>query len=136
MRTKQVYIVQYNDCGNVLIEGKIYSGKSVRDAVSKYDSSQGTDMEAFANENIKLNAKYVLDYVDLQDLIAFDSCLDTFISDQYDDNRKIQYREIEEPILLGTNEYNRFIVLDGYHRVLQTLYNNEDNILAYKKLSA
>jgi hypothetical protein len=131
----KIKAVSMRDGGNLLVLGEIYSGKKVRDAVSKYDSSQGTDMEAFAKENIKLNDKYVLEYVDVQDLIPSDSCLDTFISDQYDDSRKVQYREIEEPILLGTNEYNRLIVLDGYHRVLQTIYNNEDKILAYKKLS-
>jgi len=126
---------KFNLGGNVeeFYIGSEYSGKQVRNIVSKYDSQEGTDMEGFALSYIKLKDKYILDYVNIERLIENDSNLHTYIADEYNPNNDVEYDEIRQPILLGTNEYSKQenTVLDGYHRILQQLYNNEEDIFAF-----
>jgi GNAT superfamily N-acetyltransferase len=128
----------YDKGGDIdkLIIGKTYSGKQVRDIVSKYESQEGTDMQGFAISYIKLKDNYILDYVDIQKLIENDIDLKAFISDEYNPNENIEYDKIRQPILLGTNEYSKKqnTVLDGFHRVLQALYNKDKKIVAFTNL--
>jgi hypothetical protein len=129
--------IRYKDGGNVdLIYGEIYSGKQVRDIVSKYGSQQGTDMIDFTTENIKIKDKYILDFVKVRLLIDNDINLHTFISEEYEPGNKVNYQEITEPILLGYDKWDNTpnVVLDGYHRVLQASYNNQEEILAFINL--
>ena len=130
--------IKFDNGGNVneFIIGKTYSGKQVRDIVSKYESQEGTDMQGFAISYIKLKDNYILDYVDIQKLIENDIDLKSFISDEYNPNENIEYDNIRQPILLGTNEYSKKqnTVLDGYHRVLQALYNKDKKIVAFVNL--
>jgi len=132
------YHKKYKNGGetNELIIGKTYSGKQVRDIVSKYESQEGTDMQGFAISYIKLKDNYILDYVDIQKLIENDIDLKAFISDEYNPNENIEYDYIRQPILLGTNEYSKKqnTVLDGFHRVLQALYNKDKKIVAFINL--
>jgi hypothetical protein len=123
---------------NKFIIGKTYSGKQLRDIVSKYESQEGTDMGGFANENIRLKDNYILGQIDIQKLIESDTDLESFISDEYNPNDNVEYDYIRQPILLGTNEYSRKenIVLDGYHRVLQALYNKDKKIVAFINLDS
>jgi hypothetical protein len=123
---------------NKFIIGKTYSGKKLRDIVSKYESQEGTDMGGFANENIRLKDNYILGQIDIQKLIESDTDLESFISDEYNPNDNVEYDYIRQPILLGTNEYSRKenIVLDGYHRVLQALYNKDKKIVAFINLDS
>jgi len=107
-----------------------YSGKKVRDIVSEYDSQEGTDMKEFAIDNIKLKDKYILDYVNIEGVIENDSILHTYISQEYEPKNEVEYKAIEKPILLG----NKNLVVDGFHRILQALYNKEDEILSFIKL--
>ena len=127
--------IRFDTGGNVdeFYIGKTYSGKQVRDIVSKYESQEGTDMEGFAVSHIKIKDKYILDYVDIETLIQNDSYLHTFITDQYNPNNDVDYEDIRQPILLGTDEYSKQknTVLDGYHRILQQLYNKESKIFAF-----
>jgi len=118
--------------------GKTYSGKQLRDIVSKYESQEGTDMRGFANENIILKDNYILGQIDIQKLIENDMDLESFISEEYNPNDNVEYDYIRQPILLGANEYSRKpnIVLDGYHRVLQALYNKDKKILAFINLDS
>ena len=136
---KDLPLISYYKQGgetNELIIGKTYSGKQVRDIVSKYESQEGTDMQGFAISYIKLKDNYILDYVDIQKLIENDIDLKAFISDEYNANENIEYDYIRQPILLGTNEYSKKqnTVLDGYHRVLQALYNKDKKIVAFTNL--
>ncbi len=130
--------IKFDNGGNVneFIIGKTFSGKQVRDIVSKYESQEGTDMQGFAISYIKLKDNYILDYVDIQKLIENDIDLKSFISDEYNPNENIEYDNIRQPILLGTNEYSKKqnTVLDGYHRVLQALYNKDKKIVAFVNL--
>ena len=127
--------IRFDEGGNIdeFYIGKTYSGKQVRDIVSKYESQEGTDMEGFAVSHIKIKDKYILDYVEIERLIQNDSSLHTFITDQYNPNNDVDYEDIRQPILLGTDEYRKQknIVLDGYHRILQQLYNKESKIFAF-----
>ena len=123
---------------NKFIIGKTYSGKEIRDIVSKYESQEGSDMESFANESIRLKDNYILGQIDIQKLIESDTDLESFISDEYNPNDNVEYDYIRQPILLGKNEYSRKenIVLDGYHRVLQALYNKDKKIVAFINLDS
>ena len=122
-----------------LIIGKTYTGKEIRDIVSKYDSQEGTDMNQFSKDYINVKDKYVFDYANVQKLIQRDSDLKAFIDDEYDPKIEIDFQTIDTPILLGNGLYAQWqenVVLDGYHRILQALYNKDVKIPAFFKLNS
>ena len=122
-----------------LVSGNVYSGKEIRKIVSNYGSQEGTNMPEFASDYISLNDKYTLQSVSVEKLIKKDNDLKEFITDEYDPNANIPYSPIKEPILLGNGIYQQWkenVVLDGYHRVLQALYNKDEKILAFVKLNS
>jgi GNAT superfamily N-acetyltransferase len=134
--------IRYENGGLTLdkmLIGDIYSGVQVRNIVSKYGSSEGTDMVEFSKERIKEEDKYVLDYVSIDKLLERDIDLRTFIDSEKEYNG-LGYtpnaREITEPIILGDALYSSMsnVVIDGYHRILQSIINNQKKILAFIKI--
>ena len=134
--------IRYENGGLTLdkmLIGDIYSGVQVRNIVSKYGSSEGTDMVEFSEERIKEEDKYVLDYVSIDKLLERDIDLRTFIDSEKEYNG-LGYtpnaREITEPIILGDALYSSMsnVVIDGYHRILQSIINDKEKILALVKI--
>ena len=130
--------IRYDEGGSLdgLIIGNVYSGKKIRDIISNYGSQEGTNMNEFANDYIDLNDNYILGNVNIEKLIQNDVDLKSFISDEYDPNYNVPYSAIKNPILLGDGIYEQWkknVVLDGYHRVLQALYNKDKKITAFIK---
>ena len=116
-----------------LVFGSEYSGKTIQNIVSQYDSQEGTDMKEFAKQNIKSNVQYLYNLVSVNYLIQNDINLHTFISSEYDQQLNVDYQEIKEPLLLGNDPWDNTenVVLDGYHRILQALYNKQEKIPAF-----
>ena len=131
------YFDKYKTGGNVneFVIGKTYTGKEVKGIVSKYGSREGTDMNEFADEEINEDDKYILENVEISDLLQKDVNLKDYIKDELENYKK--GNKITEPILLGNDPFSmeKNVVRDGFGRTTQTIANGEKTILAFVKTS-
>jgi len=120
---------------NEFVIGKTYTGKEVKDIVSKYGSREGTDMNEFADEEINEDDKYILENVEISNLLQRDVNLKDYIKDELENYKK--GNKITEPILLGDDPFSmeKNVVRDGFGRTTQTIANGEKTILAFVKTS-
>jgi hypothetical protein len=120
---------------NEFVIGKTYTGKEVKGIVSKYGSREGTDMNEFADEEINEDDKYILENVEISNLLQRDVNLKDYIKDELENYKK--GNKITEPILLGNDPFSmeKNVVRDGFGRTTQTIANGEKTILAFVKTS-
>ena len=114
-----------------LVEGKEYKGKLVKLMLRK---ASFDNIDFF--EYIQDDDNYIFRQVDVKKLYAKDSTLADFVNtskDNFQEN-KYDYRwELQHPIVVGDTDWEKGIVLDGYHRISQTLANKENKLYAFVK---
>jgi hypothetical protein len=114
-----------------LVEGKEYKGKLVKSILSKA-SFYNTDFF----ENIGDDDNYVFRKVDVNKLYSKDRTLADFVDtskDDFQDNINDYRWELQHPIVVGDTDWEKGVVLDGYHRIAQTLANKGDKLYAFVK---
>lgn len=115
-------------------KGGVLSGKELKNYIKKSDYYRDTSFL----DNISDKDTYVLKNVDIDKQIQKDGTLSDFI---HHDTEKYQPNENEaewinkEPIIIGSNQWEDGIVLDGYHRIKQAKTNKEKKISAFVKKS-
>ena len=115
-------------------KGGVLSGKELKKYIKKSDYYRDTSFL----DNISDKDTYVLKNVDIDEQIQKDGTLSDFI---HHDTEKYQPNENEaewinkEPIIIGSNQWEDGIVLDGYHRIKQAKTNKEKKISAFVKKS-
>ena len=122
---------KYHLGGEILI-GEIYSGLKVKNYLKKANYN---DTSFF--QYIKNSDKYTLKYVDINNIVANDSTLATFISDSggsFTRNENESEWSNKYPIVIGDDETEKNKVLDGYHRIAQAIENGENELLAFVKI--
>jgi hypothetical protein len=113
------YAPKYSDGGTTY--GQELSGKEVKKFYSDVEENSFLDF-------VRDDDQYVLKKVDVQKIIDRDGTLQDFINSEYD---KVDVDwDNSLPILIGNTDYDKSVVLDGYHRVKRNLLNNTPKITA------
>jgi GNAT superfamily N-acetyltransferase len=114
--------------------GGLIKGSELIEKVSSYGSREGTDMIEFANENINPESNYVLTEIKVSELINNDMDLASFVDEVIDN--PTMYSDVTEfenpnthimPIVIN----DKGLVVDGYGRVANSVYNDFDRVFAY-----
>jgi len=114
-----------------LILYHIYSGKEIKDYLEK---ASFEDTGFF--DDIMDADKYELKEVKLNRLYEKDKSLSSFVDDEVENYRSNKYRwdfGSEYPIVIGDTNWEKNVVLDGYHRITQSIADGNDSILAFVK---
>ena len=116
---------------------KYYTGQEVLDYFntlksenhSVYDDPMKTD----EIRNQILSNNYILKDINISELISRDINLKDYVEneDVIQHYSKKPKRVVDKFVLIGDSDYQKNILLDGYHRVLQSIFNNETSIKGF-----
>lgn len=114
-----------------LILYKIYSGKQVKNYLEQASFEDTSFMDDISDSD-----KYELKEVNLNRLYEKDKLLSSFVDDEIENYRNNKYQwnfGSEYPIVIGDTSWEKNVVLDGYHRVTQSIADGNNSILAFVK---
>lgn len=116
----------------------IYDGEYVLDYFKKLGSKNHSKYDNSIFNEYKqqiLDNKYILKYIDIDDLLKNDIDLKEFVDTQYN-YYKNKYNKVESAILIGNSNFTNDVVIDGYHRIIQNIINSDNKIKAFVPINS
>lgn len=133
-------VKKFNQFINENIDNKVYSGEDVWNYFSKIVSKHHSKIEDPIHQLHKeqiLNNTYVLRDIKIDDLIKHDIDVQSFVETQFDYYKeKWNKNTIKSYGLIGDNDYASDVLIDGYHRLMQTIINGDNTFKVFVPLNS
>ncbi len=126
-----LYDLNYSVDNEILtesVDNKIYSGIEVYDYFIDLGSSTNDHDAIEMNEKQIKNNEYVLKDISIDFIIKNDVNFEDFVENMIDDEDFKNNTSVDSYGLIGDTDYTQDVVIDGYHRLLQSFINGDKSM--------